>query len=75
MFYVYVLKINNGEDVYIGYTSDLKRRLSEHKNKRPKLVYYEAYKDKRDACVRELQLKKRGQSVRWLKQRAKYSLS
>ena len=33
MYYVYILQsINNPENFYIGYTDDLKRRLSEHNN-------------------------------------------
>ncbi len=74
MYYVYFLKISGKEKTYIGYTEDLERRLKEHKGKNPEIVYYEAYKNKRDARNRERQLKKRGQSIRWLKDRAKNSL-
>lgn len=31
MFYVYILKLNNNQ-LYTGFTTDLKRRVSEHKS-------------------------------------------
>jgi predicted GIY-YIG superfamily endonuclease len=62
------------KETYIGYTDDLRRRFKEHRDKNPELVYYEAYKDKEDARDRERKLKQRGQGVRWLKNRLKYSL-
>ena len=62
------------EKIYIGFTSDLKRRMREHKHKKQELIYYEAYRDRRDAQDREGKLKQRGQSIRWLKKRVKYSL-
>ncbi len=66
MFYVYVLKSLKNGDIYIGRTDDLKKRLKRHsggfarstKLNRPwKLVYYEAYLDKKDSTKREKQLK------------------
>jgi len=81
MFYVYVLKCNN-KDLYIGYSDNLKERVKEHNlgkvtstgSKRPlTLVYYEAYKDKRDATKREYFLKT-GQQRELLKERLKYSI-
>lgn len=74
MFYLYILKNTSKDNTYIGYTKDLKRRLREHRGKKPGLLYYEAYKDERDARAREQKLKMRGQSIRWLKQRLKFSL-
>ena len=71
MYYVYVLSSLKDKDMYVGYTSDLKRRLSEHNEgksfstapRKPfKLVYYEAYMSKRDAERRERGLKLRGQA-------------
>ena len=65
MFYVYFLKLLNG-NIYKGITVDLKRRISEHnygkvsstKNYRPvKLLGYEAYLFKSDAERREKFLK------------------
>lgn len=52
MYYVYALKSLRNSDLYIGYSTDLKRRYSDHnkglvKSTKPnlpwKLVYYEAY--------------------------------
>ncbi|MEX0877820.1 MAG: GIY-YIG nuclease family protein [Candidatus Spechtbacterales bacterium] len=74
MYYVYVIKNIKTSETYMGYTEDLKRRMKEHKDKNPQLIYYEAYRDKRDAQVREIKLKQRGQSIRWLKARLKFSL-
>lgn len=56
MYYIYTIKIKYNK-LYIGYTSDLKRRLKEHKVKVSDLVYYEAYKSKEDATKREKRLK------------------
>lgn len=74
MYYVYLLRNLITRNTYIGYTNDLRRRLKEHKGKKPELIYYEAYKDKMDATRREQKLKQRGQTVRRLKERLKYSL-
>jgi len=61
-YYVYVLLSLKDKKFYIGYTSDLKRRLQEHKRgknistkpRRPlKLIYYEAHLSKKDAQRRE----------------------
>jgi len=50
MFYVYVLRSKSDGKLYIGYTSDLRKRINEHNNGlvqsiRPRmpltLVYYE----------------------------------
>lgn len=73
MYYVYFLKQEYGK-TYIGYTNDLKRRLIEHKDKFPELIYYEAYKSKLDAKDRERKLKQRGQAVKRLKGRIRHSL-
>jgi len=56
MYYVYIIKQATGS-LYIGYTTDLRRRLKEHKLKLVDLIYYEAYKSKEDAIQREQQLK------------------
>ena len=65
MFYIYFLKLNNN-NIYTGFTKDLKRRFTEHKNgkvfftknKLPvKLIGYEAYKEKSDAIRREKYMK------------------
>ncbi|MBL7150850.1 GIY-YIG nuclease family protein [Candidatus Microgenomates bacterium] len=74
MFYVYLIRNKKSRRTYIGYTGDLKRRIREHEHKNPELIYYEAYKDKNDAREREKKLKQRGQTVRRLKERLKYSI-
>lgn len=61
MHYTYILKMNNNK-FYIGYTDDIKRRLREHKcghiNTTKKylpirLIFYEAFLNKKDAARRE----------------------
>lgn len=75
MFYVYVLKSEKDDDLYVGSTNDLRRRIREHQKgysfstsfRRPfALVYYEAYRNERDARTREQRLKLRGQARRHL---------
>ena len=75
MNYVYVLKSPVDEELYIGSTNDLKRRLKEHNNEKNfstswrgpfELIYYEAYKDLEDARERERSLKLRGNSRKHL---------
>jgi predicted GIY-YIG superfamily endonuclease len=74
MFYVYLIVNKLSKETYIGYTSDLRRRFAEHKYKNPKLIYYEAYLSEKDARIRELKLKQRGQTVQRLKERLIESL-
>lgn len=83
MFYVYILKSEKNDSLYIGFFSDLKNRIVKHnqglvqstKNLRPlKLMYYEAYLSKKDAKAREKRLKHFAQSLTALKGRLKYSL-
>ena len=66
MFYVYLLHSTKDNGFYIGYSTNLKRRLSEHKrgasfatkSRGPwKLIYYEAYTEREDAEGREKFLK------------------
>ena len=66
MFYVYVLRSESDSGFYIGFSTDLKRRLSEHirgasfatKSRGPwKVIYYEAYTEREDAEGREKFLK------------------
>ena len=52
MYFVYLIRNKNTKHLYIGYTKDLKRRLIEHQNKNPKLIYYEAYENRQDAILR-----------------------
>lgn len=74
MYYVYLLNNKKDNKTYIGYTDNLVRRLKEHKDKLPELIYYEAFKSEKDARTRERMLKQRGQSVRRLKEKLKDSL-
>lgn len=67
-YYVYLLTNWNNKVIYVGMTNDLKRRLSEHKQKVvpgftsrynvSKLVYFECMTDVRDAIAREKEIKK-----------------
>ena len=75
MYYVYLLKNKVKNEIYIGCTDNLVRRIKEHKNKNPELVYYEAYKSEKDARIREMKLKQHGQTKRRLKERIHDSLT
>jgi len=66
MYYVYILKSLRDKKLYIGSTSDLKRRFTEHQagkvkstqNRLPlEILFYEAYRDKETAQRREKYLK------------------
>ncbi len=80
MHYVYILKSKKYEWIYTGFTSDLRKRLTEHmagknfstKKYLPiKLVYYEAFCSEIDAMNREKHLKQYGNSMGLLKKRIK----
>jgi len=62
MYYVYVLRSQFDEKLYIGYTTNLRNRIQEHNNgevsstksRRPfELIFYEGYKSMQDAKRRE----------------------
>ena len=67
-YYVYILANRRNGTLYIGVTSDLKKRIYEHKNdlvegftkkyKIHNLIYYEQTTDIKSAIQREKQLKK-----------------
>jgi len=67
-YYVYILASHIGGTLYIGVTSDLVRRVFEHKSKLVesftekydvvKLVYFEQFGDPENAIKREKRLKK-----------------
>ena len=67
-YYAYILASKRNGTLYIGITSDLIKRVWEHKNKVvegftqkynvDKLVYYEQYQDPENAIRREKRLKK-----------------
>ncbi len=69
MHYVYLIKNRNKGVIYIGYTSDLKKRMRQHADKCPELIYYEAYVSENLARERERKLKHYGQTLRRLKER------
>ena len=83
MYYVYILKSTQDDKLYIDYTNDLNKRLTQHntsscqatKSRLPlKLVYYEAYLSEKDAKDREFKLKRFAGSYTHLKHRIKNSL-
>lgn len=75
-YYVYFLKNRRTKRIYIGYSSDLRRRYKEHlkRDKEWNLVYYEAYMSKADARERESKLKNYGNAIGHLKNRIKRSM-
>lgn len=65
-YYTYILQSNKDHSLYIGYTSDLKKRLKEHNSGKNlatkpfipyKLIFYEAFLNRIDAKNREEYLK------------------
>ncbi|KKU10130.1 MAG: hypothetical protein UX15_C0020G0005 [Parcubacteria group bacterium GW2011_GWA1_45_7] len=67
MYWVYILESQSDKSWYIGYTSNLEKRIKEHKDglggKTTKekgdweIIYCEGYRDKQDAIGRERFLK------------------
>ena len=80
--YVYLIR-NEKKELYIGYTSNLRRRIDEHNSGNTvstrghqwELIYYEAYKNEKDARNRERTLKRSGGGRRYLKERLINTLS
>ena len=77
-YYVYLLSSQTTNWIYIGCTSDLRKRLEEHKEGKVfstkkmlpvELIYYEAYRFKENAFEREKKLKQYGSSLARLKKR------
>jgi putative endonuclease len=66
-YYVYMMTNKSDSVIYTGITSDLKKRIYEHKEKLvagftakyniAKLVYYEVFADPENAILREKQIK------------------
>ncbi len=66
-YYIYFLTNQNNTAIYTGVTSNLTKRIWEHKNKLVKgftqryninkLLYYEIYDDPENAITREKQIK------------------
>jgi putative endonuclease len=75
MYYVYILRSLKDKSIYIGITSDLRKRLQEHNSggikfttaKQPyKIIWYSVFKDKIIAYKFERYLK-RGSGVAFLR--------
>ena len=82
MFYTYVLR-NKNNQLYAGFTYDLRKRFNEHNNKKSTytkyrgpyaLIYYGACLNENDARQREKYFKS-GTGKRYLKSRLKRFLS
>ena len=67
MYFVYIIQSINSKKFYIGYTSDLEKRLQNHnsganrstsRNKPWKIIYFEKFDDKKSAWQREQKIKK-----------------
>ena len=81
MHYVYIIQNDFSGEIYVGQTSDLKRRFAEHNNKGKKfttrkngkwiIVYAEAYRSEEDARKREYRIKHNGNTKKELFKRIK----
>jgi len=73
--YIYIMSNKNRTVLYVGFTSDLKRRILQHRNKRGAdftkrysvfdLLYFEEFSTKYDARKREHQLKNWHKEWKW----------
>jgi putative endonuclease len=73
-YYVYILTNKNNKVLYVGITSDLQKRVFEHKQKYvegftkkyniDKLVYYEIFEDVNLAISREKYLKSKRRRIK-----------
>lgn len=82
MYFVYILKSKKYK-LYIGFTNNLRKRLKEHnsglvKATKPyipwRLVYYEAYFSRKEAIIREHNLKLRSNAWSQLRRRIRESI-
>jgi len=82
-YFVYILFSHKDKKIYIGYSTDLKKRIKRHisgkvpatKKRRPlELIHYEVFKNKKDAKAREIYLKS-GNGRKQLKQSIKNLLT
>jgi len=84
MYFVYIIQHSETKQIYIGYTDNLERRLSEHNNRSNKatnrvngewsLRYAEIYLDRQNALDRERKLKYHGSAKQKLLLRLEKSL-
>ncbi len=84
MYYVYLLESKKYDEIYVGSTNDLRRRLGEHNNGKEistkrympwLLVSYEAYQSEKDARHREKMLKQHGNAMRQFKIKSQNSFN
>ena len=84
MHWVYIIKSDKNDELYIGSTNNLVKRLEDHNSGKSKAtlrykpwfyVYIEGYFFKEDALSREKNLKYFGKAYSQLKRRIKNSLS
>ncbi|MFH1284148.1 MAG: GIY-YIG nuclease family protein [Candidatus Peregrinibacteria bacterium] len=83
MHFVYLIQsITKPDEIYVGSTNDLRKRLFEHNDKKSKstaryvpwcLIYYEAFLAEDDARKREMMLKHHGKGLSELKKRLESS--
>ena len=78
MFFVYILKSLKDDELYIGSTNNLVKRIKEHNSGRSistqsrqpfKCIYFEGYLSEKDARKREHNLKLNGRALAQLKKR------
>jgi len=83
MFFTYVLRSKLNKSFYVGFAENLKERLEKHnaglvqstKRYLPmELIYFEGYKSKKDALIREARLKHFAKGFGILKRRLQFSL-
>ena len=81
-YFVYLIGCNKNNKLttYVGYTSNLEKRIKLHnegkgakftKGRKWKIMYYERYKNKRKAMLREIYLKKNRKLRKILKNKYK----
>ena len=78
---MYILHCRDTDDIYVGCTSHLQRRLKQHNagettstaGKHWQIIYYESYLSVDDARDREKKLKQYGKSLAMLKKRIHHS--
>ena len=83
MFYVYILEFHSDRSWYIGYSDNLKQRLQRHRNGEVistklrgafHVMYYEGYRNKKDALGRE-QFLKSGNGRQLIKKQLRHYLA
>ncbi len=85
MWKVYIIQNHVSKDIYVDYTDNLERRLSEHNSTEHKnrftytlkgkwiVIYFECFRNKKDATMRERKLKLHGRGFQELKKRLENS--